>query len=193
RCLRNGGPSAALNTGIRALPDDAIICRLDVGDVFYPEAKARQIEMVKAGAPAVCSWRYDPVAQRVCEIKPGWQRRIFQVCQFANTATVFTRRVWHAVGGFDESLRWCDDWRFSAQVQASIGWTEFPEVTGEHGEFPGGHSDVTQDPSKAKRRAADHARVVKTCAILGQPERYRHLFDERWCKKHGVEPLRRRR
>src|SRR5678809_797228 len=45
----NGGPAAALNDGIAAAPSDAVICRLDVRDRYYPEAKARQLETVRSG------------------------------------------------------------------------------------------------------------------------------------------------
>lgn len=193
RCLRNGGPSAALNAGIRSLPADAIICRLDVGDVFYPEPKARQIAMVKSGAPAVCSWRFDPVAGRVCPIREDWARRIYTDCQFSGTATVFTKAAWLECGGFDESLRWCDDWRFSVAVHAHIGWTVFPEVTGEHGEFPGGHSDVNGDRERRKLRNEHRARAAKMCAVLGSPDKYAHLFNEEWCRKRGVVPMKRPR
>ena len=191
RCVVNGGPSAALNAGIRSLPDGAIICRLDVGDMFYPEPKARQIEMVKAGVPAVCSWRYDPVGDRVCEIREDWARRIYTDCQFSLTAAVFTKAVWIECDGFDESLRWTDDWKFSAAVQAYVGWTVFPEVTGEHGEHPGGHSDVSGDPEKMKRRQRDRVRTVRFCAALGDPERHAHLFNEHWCRKRGLTPMKR--
>jgi hypothetical protein len=188
RCPSNGGPSAALNVGIRSLPDDAIVCRLDVGDEFYPEPKSRQIAMVKAGAPAVASARFDPVAERVVPIANGWKRGIFGGCQFANTATVFTKQTWLDVGGYDESLRWCDDWRFSAAVQAHVGWQIMNEATGSHGEFPGGHSDVRGE-SKA-RRQADRARVVEICHALASPDKHAHLFDEDWCRKRGVIPIR---
>ena len=63
-CPQNGGPSSALNTGIRSLPDDSIIVRLDVGDIFYPEPKARQIELAKSGVPAVASWHFVAIPDR---------------------------------------------------------------------------------------------------------------------------------
>lgn len=193
RCSQNGGPSAALNTGIRDLPDDAIIVRLDVGDVFYPEPKARQIAMAKAGAPAVCSWHFDPVHDRIHKISDDWATRIFTTCQFSSTASVFTRAAWLEVGRFDETMRWADDWLFLAQVQAYIGWTVFPEVAGEHGEHPGGHSDVSRDPEKKRRRLADQSRAARICAALGKPEKFAHLFNADWCAKRGRTPLRRPR
>lgn len=190
RLPANRGPSAALNAGIRSLPGDAIICRLDVGDVFYPEPKARQIAMVRAGARAVCSWRFDPVAGLDVPIRDGWERAIFRDCQFASTATVFRKSTWLEAGGFDDSIRWTDDWRFSAAVQAYVGWTAMHEVTGEHGEFPGGHSDVRGNDEKRRARARDRAKSVAYCRALGSPEKYAHLFDEGWCRKRGIVPMR---
>lgn len=187
----NGGPSAALNTGIRSLPADSIVCRLDVGDVFYPEPKSRQIAMVKAGAQAVCSWRYDPVGDRVCPIADGWETAIYRDCQFSLTAAVFTKSAWFECGEFDDEIRWTDDWRFAAAMQAHIGWTVFPEVTGEHGEHPGGHSDVSGDPERRKMRQVARARVVNYCAALGDQDRHAHLFNARWCEKRGIKPMKR--
>lgn len=187
----NGGPSAALNTGTADLAPDDIVCRLDIGDVFYPEAKSQQIAMVAAGAPAVCSWHYDPVRDRVHRIRDDWRSVIYRDCQFSSTACVFTKSALDECGGFDESLRWTEDWRFCVAMQVHVGWTVFSEVTGEHGEHPGGHSDVSGDREKFKRRMIDRARVAKICAAYGHPDRHAHLFDEQWCRKRGVTPMKR--
>lgn len=188
----NGGPSAALNTGIRSLPADAIICRLDVGDTYHADAKARQIELVRSGQHrAVCSWHWDPVRHFVRKLDRGWQRGIYADNQFASTAAVYERSVWEEVGGFDDNKRWTDDWRFSVAVQAMIGWHEFPEMTGDHGMWPGGHSDVGADPVRKAARERDMADTATFAQAMGDPGRYAHLFNPRWCKKRGIKPLKR--
>jgi len=186
----NGGPSPAMNTGIRTLADNAIICRLDVGDTYHPAAKARQIDEVLSGRHrAVCSWHYDPVRHFTRTLDRGWQRGLFQDNQFASTTLVMERSVWDEVGGYSDTLRWTDDWRFAAIVQFYVGWHEFPEVTGEHGMWPGGHSDVEGKPEKKIARDRDMAETRRLCLALGNPSAHAHLFNERWCKKRGLAPL----
>lgn len=188
----NGGPSAALNTGIRTFPDDSIVARLDVGDLYRAEAKTRQIEMVRTGGHrAVCSWHWDPVRHFVRTLAPNWRQAIYIDNQFASTAGVHERSVWEEVGGYDDSKRWTDDWRFAIAVQALVGWTELPEVTGDHGMFPGGHSDVSSDPIRRAARDRDMAHTVEYARAMGAPDKYAHLFNPKWCKKRGIEPLKR--
>lgn len=186
----NGGPSAAMNSGIRTLRADAIICRLDVGDTYHPEAKARQIELVRSGkARAACSWHWDPVRHFKRTLDKGWERAIYKDNQFASTTGVYERSVWAEVGGFDETKRWTDDWAIAAKIQFLVGWTEFPEVTGDHGMWPGGHSDVAASPEKKAARDIDMQRTAALAHALGNPAAYAHLFNPRWCKKRGIEPL----
>jgi hypothetical protein len=186
----NGGPSAAMNTGIRTLREDAIVCRLDVGDTYHPDAKARQIEVVRSGGVrAACSWHWDPVRHFTRTLDKGWQRGIYRDNQFASTTGVYEREVWAEVGGFDETKRWTDDWAIAAKIQFLIGWTEFPEVTGDHGMWPGGHSDVSGNAAKKAARDDDMRRTADLARALGNPAAHAHLFNPRWCKKRGIEPL----
>ncbi len=186
----NGGPSAALNSGIRTLPQDAIVCRLDVGDTFYPDVKGKQIEEVRSGrARALFAWHYDPVRNFTRKPDANWQRNVFIDNQFGSTTSVFERSVWEEVGGFDDSVRWTDDWRFAVKVQFLVGWSEFAEVAGEHGMYPGGHSDVDGDPVRKAARAKDYTATVELARALGNPRAYRYLFDPKWCRKRGLVPL----
>lgn len=186
----NGGPSAALNAGIRTLPADAIVCRLDVGDVYIPAPKARQIELVRSGAArAAFSWHYDPVRDFIRKPDVGWRKALFCDNQFGSTTGVWTREVWAEIGGFDDTMRWTDDWRFAMWLEWLVGWTEFEEVTGEHGMFPGGHSDVAADPARKAAREVDMLRSVELGRALGNPRMSAHLFNPRWCAKRGIKPL----
>lgn len=183
----NGGPAAALNDGIAATPPGSIVCRLDVRDRFYPEPKARQIEMVRSGqCRASMSPHFDPVAGRV-HTPRDWQARIYYVSQFTQMSTVFERSVWEEVG-IDTSFRWAEDWRFNMLVQHHIGWTFFPEVTCSAGMFPGGYTDRGGPGRDAARK-----RVYQMGQHLGKPEKFAHLYDEQWCKKRGIEPLKRKK
>lgn len=183
----NGGPAAALNDGIRAADDDAIICRLDVRDRFYPDAKLRQIETVRSGkCRASASHHFDPVSGTVWRIQPKWAISIYSDSQFTQMATAFQRSVWAEIG-IDESYRWSEDWRFLMLVQHYIGWDIFPEVTCSAGMFPGGHSD-----RGGRERDRDRKRVLELGQRLGRPHRYAHFYNPQWCAKRGIEPLKRK-
>lgn len=185
---RNLGPAGALNAGIRMLTEDAVICRLDVGDVFYPEAKAAQIETVLSGE-FLCSSspHFDPVAARVWMPPADWERHIYRDSVFTGCTNVYRKEVWKEVGGHDESLRYLADWDFSMKVQHAIGWDLFPEATCEAGMHPGGYSDRAQRSAATKmQRVEDHARVARRGRRLSHPDAFRHLSDPRWLAKRGL-------
>lgn len=185
--VANGGPAAALDDGIAAAPEGSVICRLDVRDSFYTEAKRRQVETVLLGkCRASASPHYDPVAGRVHTPPPKWATLIYRDSQFTQMATAFERSVWCEVG-IDRSYRWSEDWRFNLLVQHHIGWDMFPEVTCSAGMFPGGHSDCG-----GRSRDADRKRVLQLGQHLGRPDRYAHLYNAEWCAKRGLTPLKRK-
>lgn len=186
----NGGPSSALNDGVASTAPGSIICRLDVRDEFYAEPKRRQIAEVTGGmCRASASAHFDPVLGADRWVAPNWEQRIYRDCQFSTVTSVYERSVWEQVGGFDTSMRWCEDWVFSMKVQAAIGWRIFSEVTGTAGEFPGGHSDVTNDRKRRAARDADYALAHEYGLALANPDRFRHLFDPAWCARRGRKPL----
>lgn len=189
RLETNAGPSAALNAGLADLSDDDIVCRLDVGDAYYPEPKARQISEVRGGVLASASPYWDPVRNTVREVAPDWRRRIYRDCQFSTVTAVYRRSVWGEIGGFAGHLRWCEDWLFTMRVQSAIGWHIFQEVTCSAAEYPGGHTDVSASPRRKAERDANYAEVAKIGMAYANPSQFKHLFDERWCRKRGVRPL----
>ena len=189
---RNGGPSAALNTGIASTAPGSIICRLDVRDSFYSEPKARQIETVLRGVTASASPHYDPVHDRTWVPPDDWRRRMFSDSCFTGVTNVYHRHVWERVG-VDDSYRWAEDWRFSMLVEHVFGWEMFPEVTCSAGEYPGGHTDCGGDRRKYELRDADRTRVHELGRALSHPDAYAHLYREDWCRKRGMTPLPRRR
>jgi hypothetical protein len=182
----NGGPAAALDDGIRAAPTDSVICRLDVRDRFYPEAKARQIDTVLSGkCRASASPHFDPVKGAVHTPVEKWQTLIYSVSQFTQMSTVFERSVWQEIR-IDTSFRWAEDWRFCMLTQHYIGWEMFPEVTCSAGMFPGGYTD-----RGGPNRDSDRKRVYQLGQVLGHPDKYAHMYNPEWCKRRGLTPLRR--
>lgn len=184
----NGGPSAALNDGIAAAAPGSIICRLDVRDVFYPDAKMRQIETVQRGVQASCSPHFDPMIDRVHTPPDNWRQRIYTDSCFTTVTAVYHRSVWERVG-MDVSIRWAEDWRWALLVEHTIGWDLFPEVTCSAGMYPGGHSDCAGNQRKHDERTVHVAQVLELARALGNPEMYAHLYSEKWCKKRGRTPL----
>jgi glycosyltransferase involved in cell wall biosynthesis len=192
RRTENGGPSAALNDGIASAPPGSVICRLDVRDVFHPDAKRRQIERVTSGAcRASCSPHFDPVLAADFTPPSDWRKRIYTDSCFTGVSTVYERSVWEDIG-IDTSFRWAEDWRFSLLIEHCVGFEMFPEVTCAAGMFPGGHTDCTGDVAKRERREADRARVLELGRALSHPDMFSHLYNERWCRSHGIRPLRRK-
>lgn len=188
----NGGPSAALDTGIASTAPGSVICRLDVKDEFYPEPKARQIETVLRGIPASCSPHWDPVRNYEHHPPPDWRKRIYSDSCFTGVTTVYRRDVWERVG-IDTSIRWAEDWRFSMLIEHIVGFDLFPEVTCSAGMYAGGHTDCTSNRAKYDAREADRARVVTLGRALSHPDAYAHLYNPKWCAKRGIEPLKRYR
>lgn len=190
---KHGGCSASLNAGIRLLGNDAIACRLDVGDMFYPEPKARQIDSVLSGVRCSSSTHFDPVTGEDWKVPANWARMIYADSVFTGCTNVYRVDVWREVGEHDETLRYCADWDFSMKVQYHIGWRIHDEVTCEAGMYPGGFSDRAQrDPATKKRRVDDRSAVFARGRILSHPDAHAHLFNEKWCRQRGIEPLKRK-
>lgn len=190
----NVGCCGALNAGIRSLPEGSIICRLDAGDAFYPEPKARQIEAVTSGR-ACCSSspHYDPITGEIWTVPANWARRIYADSVFTGCTNVYRKDVWLEVGGHDESLRYLGDWDFSMKVQYYVGWHMHDEVTCDAGMYPDGFSArAQQDPVTAKRRVDDRSRVFERGRVFSHPDAYGHLYNEKWCRQHGIKPLKRK-
>lgn len=187
----NGGPSAALNDGFASTPPGSVLCRLDVRDTYYPDAKARQIETVLRGVQASCSPHFDPVSGEVHTPPPNWRTRIYTDSCFTSVTMAIRREVWERVG-IDTSLRWAEDWRFTLLIEHLIGFEMFPEVTCSAGEFPGGHTDCSASQAKRALRDEHVARVYELAQALAKPDAYAHLYNEKWCQKRGRKPLPRR-
>lgn len=191
----NRGCSGALNAGMAQLSKDDIACRLDVGDVFYAEPKARQIDVVLSGQhPCSSSPHFDPVAGSVWTPPDRWRRHIFSDSVFTGCTNVYRRWVCDEVGGHDESLRYCGDWDFSMKVEFYVGWHMHAEPTCDAGMYPDGFSArAQQSPITAKRRIDDRSRVFERGRAFSHPDAHAHLWNKDWCAKRGIEPLRRRR
>jgi glycosyltransferase involved in cell wall biosynthesis len=182
---RNVGCAAALNAAIRCLETDTIIARLDCGDAFYPETKTRQLaEMLERGSRASFSGHHDIITGKTWLPSADlWASAVFRDSQFAASTTVFRREAWIAVGGYDESLRYADDWDFALRMQHLVGWSLHHDVTGDAQEHPGGISDAARrDRTKLKRRAIDTAHVHDVARALSHPD-----LNKRWHRLNSAK------
>ena len=157
KLAENRGPAGAINAGIRHLEHfitgDPLVARLDCGDLLT-EGRGVQVGlMLDHGLEATFSPYFDPTKGAVIQPHRPWETGVFTDNMFAASTTVYRRSVWERVGGYDESLRWCDDWDFAMKVQRAIGWEKVDIVTTHAAQFPGGHSDVAGEA--AARRSAE--------------------------------------
>lgn len=144
------GLAAALNAGISLVEDDTLICRLDVGDAFFPELKGRQIESALNNTmfktPSFAGHHNAVTGATYLPNGKLWHVGIFAGNQFSASTTVFHRRVWTEVGRYDESLAEAYDWDFAMRVQYRMGWRFFYDVTGDTDSFHVGGIDPYIDP-----------------------------------------------
>lgn len=155
---RSGCP-AAMNAGIRYAAERGAtrIGRCDTGDEWRVDMRG----VLRSDAPAAFGLSQWPLLD-------GWSSRLWYDNQFQASCTAFDVAAWQAVGGYDESLRFADDWDFALKVQAHCGWT-----------FTGGvvaHVDASGisavgDPAKEARRSRDTATVAKRAQALRRSRR----------------------
>jgi glycosyltransferase involved in cell wall biosynthesis len=171
----NRGVSAAMNEAIATVEGDPLIARLEVGDEFT-DAKDDMLRAMGTGVRAAFSWYADTATpdRAVRRPLPNWRTRIYTDNMFSAPTTVYRASVWREVGGYDESLRYCDDWDFAMRVQHAVGWIEYGGATALCGQLPGGWSDQARtDPAKAKRRDAERRAVYLRGRALSHPGPYR--------------------
>jgi len=150
RTPKNLGPGGARDYGVTHTDAD-YIATLDVGDYWYPEAKARQLAFVRETQPQACFSRcFDTIAGAERPLHAEWAERIFTSNRFQLSTTVYRKDVWARVGGYPPSW-WASDWLFNVVVQKFAGWTMYDECTGTADEGPGGHSDVHGDLEKCRQ------------------------------------------
>lgn len=160
RLPENRGCAAALNHGIRFARESmgaTRIGRCDTGD----EWRAAMSWVLGSSAPA-------SFGESQLGVFNGWDSRIWYDNQFQASCTAFDVAVWDAVGGYDESLRFADDWDFAVKVQRYTGWErEFLAVA----RVDASGISAPGSPAKEARRAKDHAVVSKRAqaARRGRP------------------------
>lgn len=153
------GPAAAANTAA-AHCIGLFLARLDCGDRFYMSKREQLLSHEQANCQASFSLTVDERTGQPRPLNPQWANKIWSDNQFTASSTIISRALFNAVGGYDETLRYCDDWDFAVRVQAHYRWTPILIVSGTATQWDGGHSALWNDTTKVKRWSLDHARVA---------------------------------
>ena len=128
----NGGVSSALNLGIRRMKGD-YFSWLSHDDLYLPEKVAVQVEAVmrfpEETVMAVClAGQINRLSQSIREAKPlpltadriipadEALKEYLRLGQFNGCALLIPKTILDACGGFDESLRYCQDYLMWAEI-----------------------------------------------------------------------------
>jgi len=167
----HGGIASAINSGVeRALND--YVCTLGVGDAMTADRLGLQVTAVENAQYLACFSDYiDGVSGEPRIAAPDWRERLWYDNQFSLSTALMHKAAINAVGGFDESLQYSVDWKFSLQIAHTCGWLYVPEMLGEAGEHPGGHTDRARTGALWKKKCYDAAMVSRWAR---KHERLRH-------------------
>lgn len=135
---KNSGPACARNRGVAA-SNGSLIAFLDSDDIWLPSKLERQVSLLdKAGAEVPCC---------LCNILMRWQDREFASFDRAwlrpnsdegvwvnvdeilatrfvlfNQGVVIRREVWAKIGGFDENMRFMEDYDLPLRLSLEGPW-----------------------------------------------------------------------
>jgi glycosyltransferase involved in cell wall biosynthesis len=122
----NGGLCNARNAGI-SIAKGEFILTLDADDKYEPTfiEKALNVMENNSGVGVVSSWilRFQE-DKEICAIKPkGAILEDFLYSNAANGTSLFRKKCWEEVGGYDENMKkGYEDWEFYIRV-CKLGWT----------------------------------------------------------------------
>jgi glycosyltransferase involved in cell wall biosynthesis len=132
RLPTNGGPAAARNAGLWHTTGD-LVAYLDCDDEYYPDYLDQVDRFGDRAEVLVCGYDlvYDDAGPNSLRMAwdPGRRRdRLFVENIVTPLGVAHRRDLWAAVGGFDESLRFEEDWDFwkrLARAGASVDYLPF--------------------------------------------------------------------
>jgi glycosyltransferase involved in cell wall biosynthesis len=133
---RNGGASAARNSGITASKGD-LIAFLDSDDEWMPEKLGRQVAALDAAPAGDCVsctgfiiHLLDHGTTRIQRLEPtaDWARRLAMDCNLGpGTTQLATRQIFESIGLMDETLPRFEDWDWLIRYTRRHGIVPVPE------------------------------------------------------------------
>ena len=118
----SGSPGHTRNVGIAAAVGDYIVC-LDADDRLHPDYLARCAAALDAHPDAAIAYGDLQMFgdDDTLHVPPEWDTRVQLDCNFLDVVSMFRRRVWRDVGGYDTEIGY-EDWDFWIGV-VEQGWT----------------------------------------------------------------------
>lgn len=166
---RNQGISAALNTGIEAMKTDWF-CWLSSDDYFIFDKVERQLAACEQGGFKACFTGWESVQENEHHARVGprlqfqsqeeQQARLTQQCAINGSTIMVHYDMVQAVGGFDETFKYSQDWDFMKRVGEKTFWYGIPEILVTRREGPHNlTAAIAADEAMTKERNAEDARV----------------------------------
>ena len=145
------GISAALNHGIANATTERIAF-LDSDDQWL---KGKRRQLANANHATYTDYRMTGTGDAVVKDDPTL---VFSDNVPCRSTTMVLTQVARDIGGFDESLPYCQDWDFNARVQLYCGWHRVPNVLASIEDLDTGHTrtadgDVRSDCRQRVARA----------------------------------------
>jgi glycosyltransferase involved in cell wall biosynthesis len=110
---KNEKVSRARNAGIEAVESEYVLT-LDADDLIHPTFLAKTVSVLDADPSLglVYTWMVYFGDQQLLIPNPEYDFRVLVQENFVNTTSLFRRRAWEDVGGFDPDIGGYEDWEF---------------------------------------------------------------------------------
>jgi GT2 family glycosyltransferase len=167
----NRGVAAALNTGAAAMTTDWF-CWLSSDDLFDPTKVARQRYLMEIARAKASFHQYNVVYAHndsTAGVSPrySWTNipqqmaLLARACVINGSTVMIHRSVFDAVGVFDETLVYGQDWEMWCRIGEQFLWLPIQEILGTRREGENLTETIARDEAKAAARDAEDSAVTQ--------------------------------